>query len=483
MKTPEERRDFGSGGAWAYRIFFFLGLGNLFPWNTFITASYYFADRFCGTSFESNFENYFAITFTACQTIGDYTNVYIPTLSIISLIRISCHHQGLALTILYCEFWSLDSKVTYPLIVYSLIFLITTIMVDVFIDANIFFDLTLTLTALSGLCGSLLSAGIFGMAAYFPFEYTGALMSGQGVAGLAVSLSSLLTSMASSSIDICDDDDGSTEDDSSCENHLSYSALAYFSIATAVLICCIISFQTLKRLSITRYYLGKGDLDDDHSFNAISTTAELPKQLSVGLLDNEIMGGGQSWKSEIPDTDGSITAIFRLIWIPAVSVFLGFTVTIGIFPAAFVQLQSEYQCHANSNRFYNDLFVPFLFVVFNLFDLTGRVCAEKFQPLLNKKNILQFALLRFLFIPLILLCNVSDSQLPVVFLNDSFPIIFEILFALTNGYLAAAAMMIGPTLVSSKDSGTAGTIMIFCLTLGLMGGSGLSFLVMYISQG
>jgi hypothetical protein len=35
----------------------------LFPWNVFITAEDYFHKRFCGTSVESSFENYFGIAF------------------------------------------------------------------------------------------------------------------------------------------------------------------------------------------------------------------------------------------------------------------------------------------------------------------------------------------------------------------------------------------------------------------------------------
>ena len=58
-----------------------------------------------------------------------------------------------------------------------------------------------------------------------------------------------------------------------------------------------------------------------------------------------------------------------------------------------------------------------------------------------------------------------------------------IFFAFSNGYLASAAMMLGPTLVSPKDQSTAGTIMIFALTIGLFAGGALSFLCVYISQG
>ena len=181
------------------------------------------------------------------------------------------------------------------------------------------------------------------------------------------------------------------------------------------------------------------------------------------------------------DTDGTIKAIMQKIWVPALSVFLSFFVTIGVFPAIFVFIESQYKCDY-SNRFYNDLFTPFLFVIFNLFDFIGRMSAEKFPPLLNKSNILKFAIARFAFIPILLICNVSNSTLPVLLLNDSFPIIIESFFAASNGYLAASAMMLGPSLVSSKDSGVAGTIMIFSLTLGLLCGGALSFLVLYISQ-
>ena len=467
---------FGRSSFWAYCIFFFLGLGNLFPWNSFITASYYFSDRFCGSAFEDNFENYFAISFTVCQTIG------------------------LALTILYCENWATDTKVLYPLTLYSLVFLITTIMVGIYFDSTYFFEVTIFLTCISGLCGSLLSAGIFGMAAYFPGEFTGALMNGQGLAGLTVSLSSLVTSAAGGEIDICDDDEGYTEDDSNCEFHISYSAMVYFGIATIVLALNIVSFIHLKKLKITKHYVNKYDTASDSSFTALETDKNMRggssanNQLRVNLLavdggSSDVDSGLHSTdkeqirKSEIMDTDGSVRAIFKLIWIPAVSVFLAFVVTIGVFPALFVFIESERKCARDANRFYNDLFIPFLFLVFNLFDFVGRVCAEKFKPLLNLKTILPFALLRFAFVPLFLLCDISDSKLPVAFKSDFFPIFIDVLFAFTNGYLASCAMILGPKLVSAKDSGVAGTIMIFCLTLGLLGGGCLSFLVVFISQG
>lgn len=56
-----------------------------------------------------------------------------------------------------------------------------------------------------------------------------------------------------------------------------------------------------------------------------------------------------------------------------------------------------------------------------------------------------FAIVRVVFVPLFLLCNVQPrSHLPVVFTNDIAPIIFMWLFAMSNGYLGTLCMMYGP---------------------------------------
>ena len=41
---------------YAYVTFFWQGVGSLFPWNAFITSSFYFRTRFCDTPYGHNFE-------------------------------------------------------------------------------------------------------------------------------------------------------------------------------------------------------------------------------------------------------------------------------------------------------------------------------------------------------------------------------------------------------------------------------------------
>lgn len=214
-------------GYMVYIIMFYEGIGNLFPWNALITASNYYTERFCGTSFENDFENFFSITYTLSQTIG------------------------LALAVVYQKKLSLRAKIVWPLTCWSLVFLVNTILVTIDdIDPNLLFWLTLISCCLCGLLGAVLSGGLFGLGAMFPPVYTSALMNGQGVAGLTAAVSSLLTSLATSAVDECSDDD--TGDDGNCEQSIDYSALAYFVIATLILVSCVFAFLALNHFSFAR---------------------------------------------------------------------------------------------------------------------------------------------------------------------------------------------------------------------------------------
>ena len=82
-----------------------------------------------------------------------------------------------------------------------------------------------------------------------------------------------------------------------------------------------------------------------------------------------------------------IMRIARKIAVPAFSVFFIFVVTIAIFPSLIQHTVSMSQC-SSSNRLYNDLFVPFMFLLFNLFDLAGRIAVGfTARPLFNANNV------------------------------------------------------------------------------------------------
>lgn len=73
MMTSVDAEDaIPAGGDTAYWLSFLQGLGDLFPWNTFITASQYFNMRFCGASYQTGYENYFSLV-TMLSQVGGLT--------------------------------------------------------------------------------------------------------------------------------------------------------------------------------------------------------------------------------------------------------------------------------------------------------------------------------------------------------------------------------------------------------------------------
>ena len=82
------------------------------------------------------------------------------------------------------------STVTGPLIAYTCVFAVTAALVLVHeVSADFLFYFTALSLAIVGVCTALMSGGVFGLAGVFPPICTQALMSGQGLAGVIVSLS------------------------------------------------------------------------------------------------------------------------------------------------------------------------------------------------------------------------------------------------------------------------------------------------------
>ena len=146
-------------------------------------------------------------------------------------------------------------------------------------------------------------------------------------------------------------------------------------------------------------------------------------------------------------------AIFKVVRNPAITVWSVFAVTLALFPSLTVFLTSSNHCAEGSGRLSNDLFVPIFFVLFNFGDFTGRIIAGKKEyQVLNENNVHFAALARLIFAPLFMMCNVgANSQLPLVFNSDFFPIFFMVIFAISNGYVASSCMMVGPQMVNVND--------------------------------
>jgi len=279
-----------------------------------------------------------------------------------------------------------------------------------------------------------------------PASYTTPIMSGQGLAGTFAAFS-MICALASGSA-------------------LQDSAFGYFITACVVVLMAIMSYLALPSMEFFQYYTeshgSRPSADEENKMDLLKKESPAEKRPVVDLTEDEA-------KPSV-----SVVNIFKQIWVMALSVCFIFTVTIGIFPAVTVDVKSTIA----DGGAWDTYFIPVsCFLLFNVMDWVGRsLTAVCMWP--NKDSIWLpvLVVLRVIFIPLFMLCNVQPRHyLPVLFSHDVWYIIFMIFFSFSNGYLASLCMCFGPKKVPPHEAETAGAIMAFFLSLGLALGAAVSF--------
>lgn len=434
----------GKDFSWVvYSMLFLLSLATLLPWNAFISASGYFAARLSGTAFSVNFENFFGIAFNVSNVLSQA-----------------------ALTYTALGQLGVRQKILYPFVLVFLVFATCAFLVLVppsQIKGTTFFGFTILLVTICGACNAAIQAGLFGMAARLPpLTYTQSLMAGQGMGGLLPSAAAIIT-LASSSPST-----GTPE-----YSDVKWSAFSYFLIASFTILAAVIGYIVLEKHPLLRKY-GALDLDEAGEVGDDQDAADL----MLGEPDFE------------PEPEDAAAQTYARIKALAWGVTVNFTITLAVFPSLTANIYSmqakayedggaiKYTANPPEGRFYGDLFVPiYCFLLFNLFDFAGRTLAGRYI-LIPTRWLFTASCCRVIFVPLFLLCNlveVGESLVPVVFKHVAFPIVFMVFFAITNGYITSLEFMLAPTLVEKRLQDSAGRMMCFFASAGLLSGSMMSF--------
>ncbi|XP_041866593.1 equilibrative nucleoside transporter 1-like [Melanotaenia boesemani] len=419
-------------------IFFILGLGTLLPWNFFMTATMYFTNRLKDPP---------SANMTANQTLVDTRNVLeskfnnVMTLcAMVPLLIFTCLNSFIHQRI------PQKLRISGSLTVILVVFMLTAILVKVDVAPLPFFVLTMIKIVCINSFGAILQGSLFGLAGILPASYTTPIMSGQGLAGTFAAVS-MICALATGS-------------------KLQDSAFGYFITACVVILLAIMSYLTLPKMEFFQYYMesngSKQSVDEENKMDLLKKESPGEKRPVVSLMDEET-------KPSV-----SVIAIFKKIWVMALSVCCIFCVTIGTFPAVTVEVESKIA----DGSAWKTYFIPVsCFLLFNLMDWAGRsLTAVCMWPGKDSVWLPVLVILRVIFIPLFMLCNVQPRhRLPVVFEHDAWYIFFMILFSFSNGYLASLCMCFGPKKVAQHEAETAGAIMAFFLSLGLALGAATSF--------
>ncbi|XP_074674242.1 equilibrative nucleoside transporter 1 [Strix aluco] len=427
-------------------IFFILGLGTLLPWNFFMTAREYFISRLADPEETSHFSNETGEAALSPSYLQSMFDNFMTLCAMVPLLIFTCLnsfiHQRIPQQI----------RISGSLVAIGLVFLVTAIMVKVAMEPLPFFVFTMISIVFINSFGAILQSSLFGLAGLLPASYTAPIMSGQGLAGTFAALAMIF------SIAI-----GAQQPE---------SFIGYFTTACVAIVLAMFSYILLPRMDFFRYY----SMKDKTEYRVYNAELETKRD----LIKKDEPNGMEQNNSKIipiqnPDEKPSVIAIFKKLWVMAVSVCFVFTVTIGVFPSITAKVSTVL---GEGNR-WGLYFIPVsCFLLFNVFDWTGRSLTALFTwPGKDSCLLPVMVALRVIFIPLFMLCNVQPRDyLPVVFSHDAWYIIFMIFFSISNGYLASLCMCFGPKKVLAHEAETAGAVMAFFLSLGLALGAAVSFL-------
>ena len=399
-----------------YWIFGLLGMSTLLPWNFFISVNSFWDYKFRNVSLDLIYLS---------EDENDQTELQRNFTSYLAIASNVPTAIFVVLNAVYGTYFRLSVRILGSLSLIISLFIIICVLSLVNSDhwQKEFLYSVLILVVLTNVNTAIYQGAVYGTAGKFPPEYMGVVMSGTAIGGIFPALANIVVL----GFDVIGPDVG----------------FACFFIATVILSASLICFLWLRKSEFFLYY--------NHDENTTSH------------------GHGIAF----------YIRVFRQSWKYCLSVFMTFTVTLSVFPAITVLIES-FNVKTPWGETY---FIPVTcFLLFNVCDYLGRVASSRILWPKNTKMgqnlLIFFSVLRWAFVPLFMLCNASpkDRSLPVVFNHDADYILLMVLFGLSNGYVGGLCMIEAPkTSENIEYQEVTAMIMVAFLCLGTGTGSFLSY--------
>lgn len=450
-----------------YIIFYWLGVGTLLPWNFFISVPGYWMHKWRTVEDVPEFvEAAVVVNETAegnetVSGLNEMQTSWGPYLSIASMVP---NVTILLLNAAFGHHFRTQPRLLISLALIIVFFIFTDVMTliedtDHWQDA--FFVLVLASVVVINVCGAIFQGGLLGLVGKFPPQYIGGTLTGQSLGGIFASATNVIFIAVGG---------GAVQ-----------GAFYSFFMAVIFLASALAAFLYVTRLEFFKHFAGEdkpkkvgmeGEVEPmNEQFNNVAEVGPEGDATDSNKVDVEIRDGMGKVASPSSRKPNPLLILARIALYGA-SVFLVFTVTLGCFPAITMLVQSTGDPKSSWST---DYFVPVVcFVLFNVGDWIGRILAERLAwPSPGKAGaaiILACSLLRFAFIPLFLMCNVSPQnrpEFPVVLESDAAYIVIMILFSVSNGYIASISMMSAPQICKPEERQTASSLMVALLSLGL----------------
>jgi len=317
------------------------------------------------------------------------------------------------------------------------------------------FWLTFLILFAFGIFAGIGQSAVFMLAGALPFEFIGAVMLGQGIAGISANILRALTYII---FPVAKN-----------ENNLFIGAFVYFLIGAVYMFICGALQFVLKKNEYAVFHLWqnpgfKPKWQDLSPLIASKSSESSPisprlsrkaKPPTTGETIKSVIG---TLKENLRDTQGLIYSITFI-----------FLITLLLFPGTTADTYFKWinNMHlANSEGWYQ-LACVFLF---NIFDTVGRYCGGKPALDLSIRKVNWGTISRVLFIATFLLTDFECAP-QWLWNTDWFKILNLFLFAFTNGYLSTLCAIKSPGTVKESRRAIVGGYIGMFISLGCLLGS------------
>lgn len=431
-----------------YLTFTCIGVSLLWPWNCFLSASGYYSDRFSdspslGKVYSSSMMTIFTITSTA-------SNYYLA-------LRQKNVHYGRRI----------NMGLSLMIGVFILMAFSCTVNFLLRMNDHVFFVLLMIMVFITSAATSLAQNGTMAMVNVLGSIYANGVMVGQAVAGILPSIALII------SVLLLGNNERSYKQESKNlkgENEKDYGIFVYYIMTSLIALMSMLLFRWVGSYKRTESY------------------SPLPEEPREEESNDEMRAQETTDDLEQNTADICQTAYvpFSVLWLklkPVVmTIFFIFCVTLA-FPVFASKVESV-RPNPLSKFFKKDIYIPFIFFMWNAGDLLGRVlCGMKNSRFLitSGKKLVIFSLLRIFFIPLFLTCNLYPGYKRPIINSDTWHIILQFLFGWTNGQLATSCFMtVSNYCDNDNEKEAAGGFTTIFLSVGLACGSIFSYVLVLV---
>ncbi|KAH3688894.1 hypothetical protein WICPIJ_000114 [Wickerhamomyces pijperi] len=422
-----------------YATYVIIGISLLWPWNCFLSASQYFMTKFQHGS------------------TPELSNLYTSTMMTVSTLSSLCFNSYLSTLQIGTNY---SRRVAVGIVVNFVIFVMLTVLESTFpnLSSMGYFIFIMFLVLSSSVATCLQQNGTMAIVNIMGAKYAQGVMVGQAIAGVLPSIALIVSNLSTATLNLKYIQEGTLEimKKKKISESSNKSIVIYFGMTCLVMIVSGILFSLVNRYQNVNELLQHQKVQEHVEQHGTDEEAQLEEE-----------------EAYVP-----FMVLFHKLKYIACSIFTIFIVTL-VFPIFASNISSIHKGQAEGGSvLYDDIiFIPFVFLIWNIGDLAGRMlCSYPSLVLTSDRAMFQYSLARFLIIPLFLFSNLPSTTDTPIINSDLFYVFVQFIFGLTNGHCLSCCFMNVGSYVDSDDEkkAAAGFTTVF-LSLGLLFGSLVSY--------